>query len=91
MCGGSRSSPAPKPPKLPPPRAMEQVPQRGMVERTARRQVTARMGTSGGGGTAAPTMVLGAPAAQANRRGVQGTGRGTSANASGAINTVLGG
>ena len=88
MCGGGGGS-APRPQRLPPPRAMERLPQRGMVDQTARRQVAARMGTSGS--TAAPSMVLGAPTAQANRRGVQGTGRGTSANASGNINTVLGG
>lgn len=86
MCGGG---PPPELPPMPPPRAMERLPQRGMVLSGARRQVQA---TNTPTGTMAPATILGAASSSARRTGVSGAGgRGTSANAMGAVSTILGG
>jgi hypothetical protein len=85
MCSGGRSTPLPD---MPPPRAMERLPQRGMVLSGARRQVQA---TNTPTGTMAPATILGAASSSARRMGVGVAGRGTSANSMGAVSTVLGG
>lgn len=85
MC--SRPS-APSLPPMPPPRAMERLPQRGMVAMDARRQVVAGMGTAG---TAQPSTVLGMTDMTRQRTASGGAARGTSSSTGGTLSTILGG